>query len=394
MLTRAERKAKLKALGDARAKKAAAQSTRQAAAKSPGSTPRHMAPGGQRFDDRPAPPANAPVQMLLEGGHALADDLQSHTIASRPPTPRRLSKQLNELREKKEAAARAQQLRDAAAVRDDSGSPPEGTPPSRAAAPTASHRIVFSAQPPQEIIAELSPRTIRRERGSVRAPPAAPRVLKPISNEIQAQLAAALSESAADVPAPHPLLDALHNACEQGDVSTIELLAQRGAAVTEKDNIMGWSAIHYACNHPGAISAVLRLGGDANAEDDYHMTALHLAAENGSYASVRMLSKLNRRRRGSIEYLASKKGHYEICELLQKRWSGAPDSDEEDAAAEVWKVECMVRAHNLSDLFSRCDSAHVCMHLADLCGLCVCARRGDHGCCSSSLWRRSQETSG
>ena len=125
--------------------------------------------------------------------------------------------------------------------------------------------------------------------------------------------------------------------------------------MTEKDNIMGWSAIHYACNHPGAISAVLRLGGDANAEDDYHMTALHLAAENGSYASVRMLSKLNRRRRGSIEYLASKKGHYEICELLQKRWSGAPDSDEEDAAAEVWKVECMVRAHNLSDLFSRCD---------------------------------------
>jgi hypothetical protein len=254
-----------------------------------------------------------------------------------------LSKQLNQLREKKEAAARAQQLRDAAAAREASSPLPEGTPHGQATAPLASHHIVFSTQPAQEIIAELSPRTIRRELGSARAASAARRVLKPISTEIQAQLAAALSESAAEVPVPHPLLDALHNACEQGDVSTIELLAQRGASVTEKDTVMGWSAIHYACNHPAAISAVLRLGGDANAEDDYHMTALHLAAENGSYESVRMLSKLNRRRRGSIEYLASKKGHYDICELLQKRWSGAPDSDEESDAAEVWRVECMVR---------------------------------------------------
>jgi hypothetical protein len=70
------------------------------------------------------------------------------------------------------------------------------------------------------------------------------------------------------------------------------------------------------------------------------MTALHLAAENGAYAAVRVLSKLNRRRRGSIEYLASKKGHYEICELLQKRWSGEADSDDE-GEKEVWKVQCM-----------------------------------------------------
>jgi|EP01043_Picozoa_sp_COSAG02_P001091 hypothetical protein len=350
MLTRAERKAKLKALGDARAKKAAAQSARQAGAKSPGSTPRHMAPGGQRFDARPPPPATDPTRRLLEGGHVTAGELvappaaaSGSTVASRPPTPRRLSKQLNQLREMKEAAARAQQLRDAAAARQTSSPLPEGTPHGQAAAPTASHHIVFSSQPPQEIVAELSPRTIRRELGSVRTAPAARRVLKPITTEIQAQLAAALSEHAAEVPVPHPLLDALHNACEQGDVSTIELLAQRGASVKEKDTVMGWSAIHYACDHPAAISAVLRLGGDANAEDDYHMTALHLAAENGSYEAVRMLSKLNRRRRGSIEYLASKKGHYDICELLQKRWSGAPDSDDDGDAAEVWKVECMVR---------------------------------------------------
>ena len=361
MLTRAERKAKLKALGDARAKKAAAQRARQAGAQSPGSTPRHLAPGGQRFDARAQPPAGDPTQRLLEGGHVTAGELtaspsvaKSNAVASRPPTPRRLSKQLDQLREKKEAAARAQQLRSSAAAKDTSSSLPEGTPPSQSAAATTASHVAFSAQAPQEVIAELSPRSIRRERGSATAAPAAPKVLKPISNEMQAELKAALSESAAEVQAPHPLLDALHSACEQGDVSTIELLVQRGASVTEKDHVMGWSAIHYACNHPAAISAVLRLGGDANAEDDYHMTSLHLAAENGSYESVRMLSKLNRRRRGSIEYLASKKGHYDICELLQKRWSGAPDSEDEGDGAEVWKVECMVRDPNCLVCSVRC----------------------------------------
>jgi hypothetical protein len=337
MLTRAERKAKLKALSDARAKKAA----RQAGSKSPGSTPRHMAPGGQRFDARAAPPAASP-QRLLEAEPASTLATPKASVASRPPTPRRLSKQLDQLREKKEAAARAQQLRDAAAMRDAPGGPPsEGTPRRQPAARTAAHRIAFSAEPPQEVVAELSPRTIRRERGVPEGPAAAPRVLKPLSDDVRAALAAAASEDAAQVAAPHPLLDALHGACSQGDVATIELLVQRGASVTDKDSIMGWCAIHYACSQPAAIAAVLRLGGDANAEDDYHMTALHLAAENGSYEAVRMLSKLNRRRRGSIEYLASKKGHYEICELLQKRWSGAPDSDEEEGAAETWKVECV-----------------------------------------------------
>ena len=193
------------------------------------------------------------------------------------------------------------------------------------------------------MIAELSPRTIRRERGVVVQPPAAPRVLKPLSQQVRERLAANAAENAAQVSASHPLLDALHSACSEGDASTIELLVKRGASVVEKDHIMGWSGIHYACNHPAAIAAVLQHGGDANAEDDYHMTALHLAAENGAYEAVRVLSKLNRRRRGSIEYLASKKGHYEICELLQKRWSGAADSDDEGAGdgAEVWKVECI-----------------------------------------------------
>ena len=128
---------------------------------------------------------------------------------------------------------------------------------------------------------------------------------------------------------PHPLLAALHQACAEGDVGTIELLAKRGASVTERDRLMGWSAIHHACNQPQSIRAVLALGADANAEDDYQMTALHLAAENGAYDAVRVLSKICRRRRGSIEYLASKQGHDDVCELLQRRWSGAPDSDDE-----------------------------------------------------------------
>ena len=112
MLTRAERKAKLKALGDARAKKAAAHRARQAGAQSPGSTPRHLAPGGQRFDARAQPSVGDPTQRLLEGGHVTAGELsaspsvaKSNAVASRPPTPRRLSKQLDQLREKKEAAA-------------------------------------------------------------------------------------------------------------------------------------------------------------------------------------------------------------------------------------------------------------------------------------------------
>jgi hypothetical protein len=56
--------------------------------------------------------------------------------------------------------------------------------------------------------------------------------------------------------------------------------------------------------------------------------ALHLAAENGAYEAVRVLSRHCRRRRGSIEYLAAKQGHAEVCKLLQRRWSGEPDSDD------------------------------------------------------------------
>jgi hypothetical protein len=52
----------------------------------------------------------------------------------------------------------------------------------------------------------------------------------------------------------------------------MELLVKRGVSVLDRDRTMGWSAIHHACNHPPAIEVVLRLGGDVNAEDDYHMT--------------------------------------------------------------------------------------------------------------------------
>ena len=153
MLSRAERKAKLRALGEARKRKAAKAARQAAGAASPGATPRRV-PGG-------AASGGAPRLELTAGGpeEAAADALASPrpSVASRPPTPRRLSRHMDQLRLKKEAAARAQQLEQA----QRSSSPvAEGVPPSRRPAHRGL-RIAFSSEPPEEVIAELSPRTIR-----------------------------------------------------------------------------------------------------------------------------------------------------------------------------------------------------------------------------------------
>ena len=68
------------------------------------------------------------------------------------------------------------------------------------------------------------------------------------------------------------------------------------------------------------------------------VVALHLAAENGNYDAVKTLTRYTRHRRASIEYLADKAGHHDICTLLQRRWAGIDSDDEVDAN---WKCRAL-----------------------------------------------------
>ena len=52
----------------------------------------------------------------------------------------------------------------------------------------------------------------------------------------------------------------------------------------------------------------------------YHMTPIHMAAEEGCADSMRAMMYHTRNRRSSVEYLAQRHGHFDIAEMLEQRW--------------------------------------------------------------------------
>lgn len=141
----------------------------------------------------------------------------------RPPTPRRLTYQMERLRQRKAEAERATATAAAVAGRAEMGGETEAA---------AGRRVAFSAAPAQEMVAELSPASIRRGRGAEGPAAAAalgtraPQVLR-LSVAAQASLRAEEEARAAardggegggeggQAPA---LLTALHEACACDDV--------------------------------------------------------------------------------------------------------------------------------------------------------------------------------
>ncbi|XP_054277898.1 ankyrin repeat domain-containing protein 49 [Macrosteles quadrilineatus] len=77
---------------------------------------------------------------------------------------------------------------------------------------------------------------------------------------------------------------ALHRACYNNHVETVELLIQSGANIAAKTDC-GWQPLHSACkwNNAECAAKLLAYGADVNALTDGDLTPLHTAASN-SYA--------------------------------------------------------------------------------------------------------------
>jgi hypothetical protein len=118
----------------------------------------------------------------------------------------------------------------------------------------------------------------------------------------------------------------LFAAVDAADLPRVEQLVAAGADVNETDDEMGWSAVHHAVNladeasRVQMIGALLQLGANADLEDLYHMTAVHMAAEEGCLESAKLLSYASRNRRGSVEFLASRHGFNDLADMLKDRW--------------------------------------------------------------------------
>ena len=117
----------------------------------------------------------------------------------------------------------------------------------------------------------------------------------------------------------------LHTACAVGDVEATKQLLRRGGAeglLRAQDAELGWSALHQAAAHrqPVVVAALLESGAPPDLEDDFGMTALHLAAEEGCGETAELLVARVRERRGSVEYLAERTGHGELGERLAAYW--------------------------------------------------------------------------
>ena len=120
----------------------------------------------------------------------------------------------------------------------------------------------------------------------------------------------------------------LHAECARGNVQAVSALLrdQTPEAAKEmlraQDKELGWTALHLAAAHgqPAVVEALLKAGASADVEDDYGMTPLHLAAEDGCSESAELLVTKVRERRGSIEYLADRTGHHDLGERLAAYW--------------------------------------------------------------------------
>ena len=125
---------------------------------------------------------------------------------------------------------------------------------------------------------------------------------------------------------------------EEGDVSEVELLLDKGVDVHAEDNV-GWPAMVRAALHgqPRIVEILLERGADPLKGTIGHRLPLHFAAEAGHSAVVSLLLK-----QPSIDpnfkdytgqtalFKAANNGHHEVVELLLQREDIEPDAVSED----------------------------------------------------------------
>ncbi|XP_022934257.1 uncharacterized protein LOC111441474 [Cucurbita moschata] len=111
------------------------------------------------------------------------------------------------------------------------------------------------------------------------------------------------------------LADKLATAARKGDVRSIQLLLDSGAALNGRDQ-NGWTALHRAAfkGHTDAARALIDIGIDIHAKDDDGYTALHCAVEAAQADAVQLLVE-----RGADVEAQTNKGmsSMQIAESLQ-----------------------------------------------------------------------------
>jgi hypothetical protein len=143
---------------------------------------------------------------------------------------------------------------------------------------------------------------------------------------------------------------ALANAVERGDVEEAAKLIAAGADVNQSDSYKQ-SLVMRASTRPEMIRLLAGAGADVNAPNQWKMTPLIVAAEQGSMDSVRALidsgAKVNARNTSGLTALgiAAMRGHQEIVRYLLDSGADAKrdTADLLEYAKEFPAIQAMIR---------------------------------------------------
>lgn len=83
----------------------------------------------------------------------------------------------------------------------------------------------------------------------------------------------------------------LQIASEKGFLALVNVLINAGADVNHRDNLKGFTALHYAAlhNHPRILKFLLARGADLRLQDNDGNFALHYCAANGCVETIEIL---------------------------------------------------------------------------------------------------------
>jgi ankyrin repeat protein len=146
-------------------------------------------------------------------------------------------------------------------------------------------------------------------------------------------------------------------AAEHGQLEVARLLVQRGANINAPVRFWRRTALHYAARagHVWVASCLLDIGAETNSRDNWRMTPLMLACENGHMGVVRMLVMHTRAQSGAqgLEQrdlngktalrCAAQEGHGEVVAFLLCNGAQASTRDND----------------NVTPLMSACDDGHL-----------------------------------
>ena len=120
---------------------------------------------------------------------------------------------------------------------------------------------------------------------------------------------------------------ALVDACRLGDLDVAEVLIRRGADVETRDDLLEYSALHWAAieGHVDVAKVLIQNGADMSAVDWEKQTALHFAAKEGHVDIVKVLiqnvADVNAvdEWKSTALHWAAEKGHVDVAKVLLQK---------------------------------------------------------------------------